>query len=235
MLFYLFYWISYSRSLSSVNLIRWFFSALLLTVYTINDNLYSRLLSDHRFYPLSHGVCQSTAVLLCSALCVIPWVSWSSANVRNYVCVKCLIYQRRNLSKGALLWWLRSALIFFPPGLYLLPCLLDGCKFTHVQPTVWFFVLFKGMTRVAHFAQYCEWLWGIYYRWIIIVHHFYLHQRHHRCFLMPCWSCFLFSDLQKNLGLEISSIWRKRSRSLWWSRTNLWARSKLILCKPFSL
>lgn len=53
------------------------------------------------------------------------------------------------------------------------------------------------------------------------------------------WSyCTLFVRLPgwlRSRGLGTSSAWRKRSRSLWWSETNLWVLSRPTLSTPSCL
>lgn len=44
---------------------------------------------------------------------------------------------------------------------------------------------------------------------------------------------FLAVGWPRSPGLETSSVWRGKSRSLWWLETNRWALSRLILSTPF--
>lgn len=56
-----------------------------------------------------------------------------------------------------------------------------------------------------------------------------------QCFLahghFPVW----FPDWLKNRGLVTLSVWRRRSKSSWWSETNPWVLSKPTLSMPSCL
>lgn len=131
-------------------------------------------------------VCWSTAVLMCSAL----HHDWARILQMSKTMFAWNALFTTDAVKGSarVMISLYFKIVFFSPGLVF----FEGCKFTHVQLTGWFYCLLKGMTfTVWHVLLsisndcYCDASF-VWYVCGVLIFYSSLRWKHRRCFLTPC-------------------------------------------------